>query len=88
MTGTTHEEISEERPWLLHIDRSSTIQRSGAGIVITSPQGEDMKFAIKFDFKASHNKVEYEALVLGMRIAQDASALHLLAYSDSQLIVK
>ncbi|KAL0461348.1 UNVERIFIED_CONTAM: hypothetical protein Slati_0022400 [Sesamum latifolium] len=43
--------------------------------------------AIKFDFKASNNEVEYEALVLGMRMAQIAGALHLLAYSDSQLIV-
>ncbi|KAL0451276.1 UNVERIFIED_CONTAM: hypothetical protein Slati_1105700 [Sesamum latifolium] len=46
-----------------------------------------MEFAIKFDFKDSNNEAEYEALVLGMRMAQDAGALHLLAYSDSQLIV-
>ncbi|KAL0378417.1 UNVERIFIED_CONTAM: Ribonuclease HI [Sesamum radiatum] len=47
-----------------------------------------MEFAVKFEFRASNNEAEYEALVLGMRIAQDAGALHLLAYSDSQLIVK
>ncbi|KAL0343669.1 UNVERIFIED_CONTAM: Gag-Pol polyprotein [Sesamum angustifolium] len=47
-----------------------------------------MEFVIKFDFKTSNNEAEYEALVLGMRIAQDAGALYLLAYSDSQLIVK
>ncbi|KAL0405209.1 UNVERIFIED_CONTAM: hypothetical protein Slati_3834800 [Sesamum latifolium] len=35
-----------------------------------------------------NNEAEYEALVLGMRMAEDAGALHLLAYSDSQLIVK
>ncbi|KAL0415957.1 UNVERIFIED_CONTAM: hypothetical protein Slati_3427600 [Sesamum latifolium] len=55
MTGTTQEEVSEARPWLLH---------------------------------ASNNKAEYETLVLGMRMAQDAGASHFLAYSDSQLIVK
>ncbi|KAL0329387.1 UNVERIFIED_CONTAM: hypothetical protein Sradi_4925400 [Sesamum radiatum] len=47
-----------------------------------------MAFAIKFDFKASNNEAEYKALVLGMRMAQDAGASHLLPYSDSQLIVK
>ncbi|KAL0297943.1 UNVERIFIED_CONTAM: hypothetical protein Sangu_2462000 [Sesamum angustifolium] len=47
-----------------------------------------MEFSIKFDFKASNNKAEYEAFVLGMSMAQDAGALHLLACSDSQLIVK
>ncbi|KAL0439943.1 UNVERIFIED_CONTAM: Pro-Pol polyprotein [Sesamum latifolium] len=61
---------------------------SGAGIVITSPQGEDLEFAIKFGFKASNNEAEYEALVIGMRMAHEAGARHLLAYSDSQLIVK
>ncbi|KAK4407729.1 Retrovirus-related Pol polyprotein from transposon [Sesamum angolense] len=71
-----------------HQDGSSTTQGSGVGIVITSPQGEDMEFAIKFYFKASNNEVKYEALVLGMRMAQDAGALHLLAYSNSKLIVK
>ncbi|KAL0453782.1 UNVERIFIED_CONTAM: hypothetical protein Slati_1356300 [Sesamum latifolium] len=88
MTGTTQEEVSKEKPWLLHVDGSSTTQGSGAGVVITTPQGHNMEFAIKFDFKASNNEAEYEALVLGMRIVQDAGALHLLAYSDSQLIVK
>ncbi|KAL0431290.1 UNVERIFIED_CONTAM: Ribonuclease HI [Sesamum radiatum] len=47
-----------------------------------------MEFVVKFEFNASNNKAEYEALVRGMRMAQDAGASHLLAYSDSQLIVK
>ncbi|KAL0414928.1 UNVERIFIED_CONTAM: hypothetical protein Slati_3324700 [Sesamum latifolium] len=78
-------ELSE---WLLHVDGSSTTQGSGAGIVITTPQGEDLEFAIKFGFKASNNEAEYEALVIGMRMAHEAGARHLLAYSDSQLVVK
>ncbi|KAL0293629.1 UNVERIFIED_CONTAM: Ribonuclease HI [Sesamum angustifolium] len=86
--GKPEEEVSKERPWLLHVDGSSTTQGSGAGVVITSPQEEDMEFAIKFDFKASNNETEYEALVLGMRMALDAGALHLIAYCDSQMIVK
>ncbi|KAL0411565.1 UNVERIFIED_CONTAM: Retrovirus-related Pol polyprotein from transposon.6 [Sesamum latifolium] len=88
MTGTTQEEVFEERPWLLHVDGSSTAQGSGAGIVLNTPQGDDMEFIVKFEFKASNNEVKYEALVLGMRMTQDVSASHLLSYSDSQLIVK
>ncbi|KAL0433391.1 UNVERIFIED_CONTAM: hypothetical protein Slati_2673400 [Sesamum latifolium] len=88
MTETTQEEVFEERPWLLHVDGSSTAQGSRAGIVHTTPQGDDMEFAVKFEFKASNNEAEYEALVLGMRIAQDAGAPHLLAYSNSQLTSK
>ncbi|KAL0430722.1 UNVERIFIED_CONTAM: Retrovirus-related Pol polyprotein from transposon [Sesamum radiatum] len=62
--------------------------RSAAHIVITTPQGEDLEFAIKFGFKASNNEAEYEALVIGMRMAHETGARHLLAYSDSQLVVK
>ncbi|KAL0415825.1 UNVERIFIED_CONTAM: Ribonuclease HI [Sesamum latifolium] len=88
MIGTTQDEVPEERPWLLHVDGSSTPQGSGAGIVVTTPHVDDMEFTVKFKFKASNNEAEYEALVLSMRMAQDTGASHLLAYSDSQLIVK
>ncbi|KAL0404040.1 UNVERIFIED_CONTAM: hypothetical protein Sradi_2044800 [Sesamum radiatum] len=47
-----------------------------------------MEFAVKFEFKASNSETEYKALVLGMRMAQNAGVSHLLAYSDSLLIVK
>ncbi|KAL0318113.1 UNVERIFIED_CONTAM: Retrovirus-related Pol polyprotein from transposon [Sesamum calycinum] len=75
--GTTQEEVPEGKPWLLRVDGSSTAQVSGASIIISSPQGEDMEFAIKFDFKALNNKAEYEALVLDMKMAQDAAAYRL-----------
>ncbi|KAK4404285.1 hypothetical protein Sango_0797100 [Sesamum angolense] len=58
VTGMTQEEVPEERPLLLHVDGSSTTQGSGMGVVITSPQGENMEFAIKFDFKISNNEAE------------------------------
>ncbi|KAL0406404.1 UNVERIFIED_CONTAM: Ribonuclease HI [Sesamum latifolium] len=48
----------------------------------------DLEFAVKFGFKASNNEAEYEALVAGMKMAHEAGARHLLAYSDSQLVVR
>ncbi|KAL0313278.1 UNVERIFIED_CONTAM: hypothetical protein Sradi_5727100 [Sesamum radiatum] len=88
MAEMTIKDASQDQKWLLHLDGSSTAQGSGAGIVITTPQGEDLEFAIKFGFKASKNEAEYEALVIGMRMAYETGARHLLAYSDSQLVVK
>ncbi|KAL0395271.1 UNVERIFIED_CONTAM: hypothetical protein Slati_4493300 [Sesamum latifolium] len=79
---------SQNEKWLLHVDGSSTIQGSGASIVITSPEGEDLEFAIKFGFKASNNEAKYKALVAGMKMAHEVRARHLLAYSDSQLVLK
>ncbi|KAL0447353.1 UNVERIFIED_CONTAM: hypothetical protein Slati_1863200 [Sesamum latifolium] len=37
---------------------------------------------------ASNNEAEYEALVIGLRMAHETGAKHLLVYSDSQLVVK
>ncbi|KAL0427702.1 UNVERIFIED_CONTAM: hypothetical protein Slati_2945000 [Sesamum latifolium] len=71
--GAPPKETPKEEKWLLHVDGSSTIQGSGAGIVITSPQGEDLEFTIKFGFKASNNEAEYEVLVAGMRMAHEAT---------------
>ncbi|KAK4403212.1 Retrovirus-related Pol polyprotein from transposon [Sesamum angolense] len=42
MAGTPMEDASKVEKWLLHVDGSSTTQGSGAGIVITSPHGEDL----------------------------------------------
>ncbi|KAL0462604.1 UNVERIFIED_CONTAM: hypothetical protein Slati_0148000 [Sesamum latifolium] len=61
--GMSVEDTSQDQVWLLHVDASSTTQGSGAGIVVTTPQGEDLEFTIKFSFKASNYEAEYEALV-------------------------
>ncbi|KAL0427764.1 UNVERIFIED_CONTAM: Retrovirus-related Pol polyprotein from transposon opus [Sesamum latifolium] len=58
MAEMTIKDASQDQKWLLHVDDSSTTQDSGAGIVITTPQGEDLKFAIKFGFKASNNEAD------------------------------
>ncbi|KAL0303235.1 UNVERIFIED_CONTAM: hypothetical protein Sradi_6191600 [Sesamum radiatum] len=77
MAGVPSEEASKDVKWLLHVGGSSTIQGSGAGIVITSPQGEDLEFAVQFGFNSSNNEAEYEALVAGLKIAHEAGARHL-----------
>ncbi|KAK4406434.1 hypothetical protein Sango_0649900 [Sesamum angolense] len=88
MAWTPMEDAPKMEKWLLHVDGSSTTQGSGAGILITSPYGEDLEFSVKFEFKVSNNKAKYEVLVIGMRMAYVVGARHLVAYSNSQLIVK
>ncbi|KAL0333991.1 UNVERIFIED_CONTAM: hypothetical protein Sangu_1555300 [Sesamum angustifolium] len=88
MAGAPTEDAPKVEKWLLHVDGSFPTQDSGAGVVITSPCGEDLEFDVKFVFKASNNEVEYEALVIGMGMAHEVGARHLVAYSNSQLIVK
>lgn len=83
--GTKSMEI---RAWTLHIDGSSASEKSGAGVILTNPNGEEAKFAINLGFKASNNEAEYEALVHGLEIADKMGVKKLVVYSDSQLVVQ
>ena len=46
-----------------------------------------MERAVRFEFAASNNEAEYEALLLGLKICYEAGAKTLSTFSDSQLIV-
>ncbi|XP_060968453.1 uncharacterized protein LOC133036004 [Cannabis sativa] len=73
--------------WKLQVDGSSTDQSSGAGITLTTPEGQRIHTAIRFGFPASNNEAEYEALIAGLKLAKELKARHLDIYSDSQLVV-
>ena len=68
------------------MDGSSNQQGSGVGIILEGTNGLLIEQALKFAFKASNNKVEYEALVAGMLLAQELGARSLLVKSDSLLV--
>lgn len=48
----------EKKVWTVFTDGSSTVNGSGAGVVITSPKGKSFEYALKFSFKASNNEAE------------------------------
>ncbi|KAK0575146.1 hypothetical protein LWI29_034598 [Acer saccharum] len=73
--------------WKLHVDGSSNTHGSGAGIVITTPEGDTVECAMRFDFKATNNQAEYEALLAGLRVCIALGADELEVYSDSQVVV-
>ncbi|XP_057529902.1 uncharacterized protein LOC130808441 [Amaranthus tricolor] len=78
-------ELNQE--WKLYVDGSSTQSASGAGLLIVSSAGVRMERAVRFEFAASNNEAEYEALLMGLKICYEAGAKKLAAFSDSQLIV-
>ncbi|KAM2676695.1 hypothetical protein EV1_003341 [Malus domestica] len=56
--------------WSLYVDGSSNQQGCGAGLVLTTPDKVAMEYALRFKFKASNNEAEYEALLVGLRLAK------------------
>ena len=85
-TTPEHEENQEEL-WMIHTNGSSTQKRGGAGIVITSPEEDVLKYEVQLKFLVTNNEAEYEAILTGLRIAQALGAKNIVLGSDSQLIV-
>ncbi|GJW53047.1 reverse transcriptase domain-containing protein [Tanacetum coccineum] len=61
---TEPEELPE--PWTLFTNGSSCIDGSGAGLILTNPEGVEFTYAMRFRFKAINNEAEYEALIAGL----------------------
>ena len=74
--------------WRLSVDGAANAQRSGTGLILTSPEGIDNEYALRFGFRASNNEAKYEAVIAGLNLAHSMEVDQLEVYSDSQLVVK
>ncbi|KAK3022349.1 hypothetical protein RJ639_047054 [Escallonia herrerae] len=74
-------------PWNLYVDGSSALGSSGAGLILISPEGFTIEYALRFGFQALNNEAEYEALLAGIRLAHALKVDSLSVHSDSQLVV-
>ena len=74
--------------WKLSVDGASNAQGSGAGLILTSPEGIDIEYALRFGFHASNNEAEYEAVIAGLNLAHSLEVDQLEVCSDSQLVVR
>ncbi|XP_074312554.1 uncharacterized protein LOC141648035 [Silene latifolia] len=82
---TLSEDKGDQR-WVLYVDGASKMWGTGVGLVLRSPEGEQIVQAVRCEFKATNNEAEYEALILGLHLALDLRVTHIEVYSDSQLI--
>ncbi|XP_059638806.1 uncharacterized protein LOC132281085 [Cornus florida] len=83
---TPHIQRNKETTRTLFVDGSSTAHASGVGLIIISPEGENIAYALRFGFKVTNNKAEYEALIAGLKLAKVIGVEQLIPYTDSQLI--
>ncbi|XP_026410483.1 uncharacterized protein LOC113305683 [Papaver somniferum] len=70
----------------MFFDGSSYDFYGGAGIVFEAPKKELLSFAFKLDFECSNNVAEYEALILGLRLAEDLNLGAIDVKGDSNLV--
>nr|GEY58952.1 reverse transcriptase domain-containing protein [Tanacetum cinerariifolium] len=58
----------------------------GAGLILTNPEGVKFTYALRFQFAASNNEAEYEALVAGLRIATQMGVKNIQVNVNSKLV--
>lgn len=51
------------------MDGASNTQGGGAGIILVEPDNIEITYALRFNFKVTHNEAEYEALLVGLGLA-------------------
>ncbi|GAV78135.1 RVT_3 domain-containing protein, partial [Cephalotus follicularis] len=78
---------SERESWRLSVDGSSCITGSGVGVLLVSPSGWTLEYALRFGFKATNNEAEWEALIAGLTIAKHLEVQRIEVSNDSQLVV-
>ncbi|XP_028085915.1 uncharacterized protein LOC114286883 [Camellia sinensis] len=77
-----------ETYWDLKFDGASGVGKCGASVTLTSQEGEKFHLLHKLDFECSNNKVEYEALMLGLITSRKKGFRKLKIWGDSKLVVK
>jgi ribonuclease HI len=80
--------VFTEPHWTLFFDGSARQQGGSAGVVLIDPSGDQVKYMVCLEFKATNNMVEYEALIFSLSVALSLGIRQLLMKGDSQLIIK
>ncbi|XP_057444433.1 uncharacterized protein LOC130736649 [Lotus japonicus] len=84
LTPEDGEKVSTQ--WTLFVDGSSNDNESGAGVTLQGPRELVLEQSLIFQFKASNNQAEYEALIVGLKLAIEVQIDSLLVGTDSLLV--
>ena len=71
----------------MYFDRSVMAPGLRAGVVLISPDGSRLCYAIRLHFSASNNAAEYEALINRLCIIVELGTMRLYVRGDLELVV-
>jgi ribonuclease HI len=60
---------------------------AGAGVLVISPTGEQLKYVLQIFWKVSDNEAKYEGLLHRLRLAVSLGIKRLLVYGDSAVVI-
>ena len=80
--------------WKMYFDGSLKLGGAGAGVLLISPDGKQLKYVLQILWQATNNEAEYEALIHGTKSTKIGTApkktwtLTVLKYENSKNIFK
>nr|XP_016457128.1 PREDICTED: uncharacterized protein LOC107781017 [Nicotiana tabacum] len=82
------EDIVESYPgWRMFFDRAANFKGVGIGAVLILKSGQHYPASTKIRFPCTNNMAEYEACILGIKMAVDMNITELLVIGDSDLLI-
>ena len=71
----------------MFFDGAAQRNGAGAGVVFVTPEGDVLPYSFTLVECCSNNIAEYQALILGLKLAMDSKITCLEVFSDSKLII-
>jgi ribonuclease HI len=56
---------------VIYVDGSSTKKNGGAGVVLITPDKEELCSSLRMEFKATNNETEYETVLVGLSFTRE-----------------
>ena len=72
--------------WTLKADGLSTEHRGGASLVIITPEGIELNYAVSFNFPVTNNKAEYKAVIAGLKLVLVLEGVRVEVKTNSMLV--
>ena len=72
---------------MICVDGSSVAGLGGVGVIVTSPEKDNLKYRVQLQFPTMNNEAEYGAILTSLRIAKALRVKNLKLKINSKLIV-
>jgi ribonuclease HI len=77
----------ENEMWNMSFDGAVSKEGAGAGVWISPPKVGTKLCSYKLTFDCTNNMVEYEALILGLKVLKELGAKRIAVHGDSELVI-
>ncbi|XP_072147459.1 uncharacterized protein [Setaria viridis] len=80
--------LERSEHWTMYFDGALNLKEASAGVLLISPKGEQLKYVLQINYKATNNGAEYETLIHDLCIAVSLGIKRILAYGGSKVFIE